>query len=61
VTADDAGLGSDFAAAGQPELRLEMGFFRGARRKEFHSLRDFDETFLALALFAARGRDFDFQ
>src|SRR6185437_2459706 len=59
VAADEAGFGSDFAAAGQAKILAEMRFFRRAWRKKFHSFGDFHEAFLALALFAAGGGDFD--
>jgi hypothetical protein len=59
VTADDSLLGNDFAAARQPEILPEMRFLRRARRKQFHSFSNFHQAFLALALFAARGGNFD--
>jgi hypothetical protein len=61
MTADEAEVGSDFAAAGQAEILPEMNFFRHAWRKEFHSLGDFHQAFLALALFAAGSGNFDSQ
>ena len=58
MTAHQAGIGDDSAAAGQSELFFEMVFFGGRRGQTFHAVRDFYQTFLALALLAAGSGNF---
>jgi hypothetical protein len=49
----DPGVGGNAALAGKAEIAAQMPFCRRGRRKQFGSLKNFDEAFLTLALFAA--------
>jgi len=55
LAGDNPVVGRDAALAGETEVTLEMSFRGGARSEKFRAASDFDEAFLALALFAAGG------
>jgi hypothetical protein len=59
MAADNAGIGNNFTAAGQSKIIAQMFFLRHGLGKSFHPLGDFNDTFLALAIFAAGRRHVD--
>jgi hypothetical protein len=61
MAAHEAGVGGHAAAAGEAEIFFEMKLLRRFVGEALHAGGNFHQAFLALALFAARGGDFDAQ
>jgi hypothetical protein len=59
VTAHDAGIADDPATAGEAEVSLEMRLRRRGKRKAIGAFGDFDDAFLAAAVFATGRGDPD--
>jgi hypothetical protein len=59
MTADHSGILCNPAAAGEPEVFVQMLFLRRPGRKKFHPFGDLDQALLAFPLLAAGGRNLD--